>query len=443
MHATSDNRPAAPLSAEALLQQWIGLDAQTIGTAAVSRAIQIRMQSCGESEEGGYLARLTRDTDEQSRFIDEIVVPESWFFRDPQVFACVQRSATMQIAAAGRTPIRILCVPCAAGEEPYSVAMALFDAGLTAAEFAIDAVDVSQAAVARASAATYSANAFRVADLTFRDRWFQAKGSAFQLDDAVRHQVRFSRGNLLDDSFATDREPYDIVFCRNLLIYLTSDARRRAEQMLDRLVTPAGLLAVGAAEPPILKGSWIPAETSSVFTLRRGTRPLGGLPKSGSPSTVQTLFPTPQSAFSKLAATSPKLEAASATPAAPSATLPPASATLIEPVAPTPSPVDDLLHKAGELAHAGRHAEALLMCQQHEQACGPCPKVFFLMGMLHQSSGDLERAEGCLHKTLYLDANHDEAFLALALVAMQRGDSRMAERYRQSATRALARRGDS
>jgi chemotaxis protein methyltransferase WspC len=443
MHATADNRPAAPLSAEALLQRWIGLDAQTIGSTAVSRAIQTRMQACGDFEEGGYLARLTRDTDEQSRFIDEIVVLESWFFRDPQVFACVQRSATTQIAAAGRTPIRILCVPCAAGEEPYSVAMALFDAGLTAAEFTIDAVDVSQAAVARASAATYSANAFRVADLTFRDRWFQMKGSSFQLDDAVRHQVRFSRGNLLDDSFAADREPYDIVFCRNLLIYLTTDARRLAEQMLDRLVTPAGLLAVGAAEPPILKGSWIPAETSSVFTLRRGTRPSDGLSKSGSLSAVRAVFPTLQSAFSNVAATSPKLEAASAMPAAPSATLPPASATLIDPVAPTPSAVDDLLRKAGELAHAGRHAEALLMCQQHEQACGPCPKVFFLMGMLHQSNGDLDRAEGCLHKTLYLDANHDEAFLALALVAMQRGDSRMAERYRQSATRALARRGGS
>lgn len=415
MHATADNRPAAPLSAEALLQQWIGLDAQTIGTAAVSRAIQIRMQACGDSEEGGYLARLTRDADEQVRFIDEIVVPESWFFRDPQVFAYVQRSATTQIAAAGRTPIRILCVPCAAGEEPYSVAMALFDAGLTAAEFTIDAVDVSQAAVARASAATYSANAFRTADLTFRDRWFDAKGSAFVLDDAVRHQVRFSRGNLLDDSFAADREPYDIVFCRNLLIYLTTDARRHAEQTLDRLVTPAGLLAVGAAEPPILKGAWIPAETSSVFALCRGTRPADGFFRSGPLSAVQTVFP-------KLAA---------------------ASATLIEPVAPTQSAVDDLQRRAGELAHAGRHAEALLICQQHEQACGPCPKVFFLMGMLHQSSGDLDRAEGCLHKTLYLDSNHDEAFLALALVAMQRGDSQMAERYRQSATRALARRGDS
>jgi chemotaxis protein methyltransferase WspC len=61
------------------------------------------------------------------------------------------------------------------------------------------------------------------------------------------------------------------------------------------------------------------------------------------------------------------------------------------------------------------------------------------MGMLHQAAGDLDRAEGCLHKTLYLDGTHDEALLALVLIATQRGDLRMAETYRQSAARVLAR----
>jgi chemotaxis protein methyltransferase WspC len=61
------------------------------------------------------------------------------------------------------------------------------------------------------------------------------------------------------------------------------------------------------------------------------------------------------------------------------------------------------------------------------------------MGMIHQAAGDLDRAEACFHKTLYLDAAHDEALLALALLATQRGDTRMADTYRQSAARALAR----
>lgn len=99
----------------------------------------------------------------------------------------------------------------------------------------------------------------------------------------------------------------------------------------------------------------------------------------------------------------------------------------------------ELLEQAGGLANARRHLEALELCERHRVTLPPAPEIFFLMGMLHQSLGDLDRAEGCLHKTLYLDASHEEALLALALLARQRGDTRMAETYRQSAARVLAR----
>jgi chemotaxis protein methyltransferase WspC len=97
------------------------------------------------------------------------------------------------------------------------------------------------------------------------------------------------------------------------------------------------------------------------------------------------------------------------------------------------------LEQAGALANARRHLEALELCERHRAALPPSPELFFLMGMLHQSLGDLDRAEGCLHKTLYLDAAHEEALLALALLARQRGDTRMADTYRQSAARVYAR----
>jgi tetratricopeptide (TPR) repeat protein len=98
-----------------------------------------------------------------------------------------------------------------------------------------------------------------------------------------------------------------------------------------------------------------------------------------------------------------------------------------------------VLAEADRLANAGRIAEALEHCERQRSALAPAPELFFLMGILHQSAGDLDRAEGCFHKTLYLDAGHEEAHLALALVARQRGDATMAEKYRQSAARAAAR----
>ncbi|MFM8709591.1 MAG: CheR family methyltransferase, partial [Planctomycetia bacterium] len=140
--------PEALRSAEAFLRRTIGLDPETIGQAAIGRAVRQRMEACADRDIWSFLDRLARDDDEQSRFIDDVVVPESWFFRDPQVFGFLRRFAVTFATAPGQTPLRILCVPCAAGEEPYSVAMTLLEAGLAAHQFRIDAADVSRAACA-------------------------------------------------------------------------------------------------------------------------------------------------------------------------------------------------------------------------------------------------------------------------------------------------------
>jgi chemotaxis protein methyltransferase WspC len=421
MHAASP-QPDAPRAAEAcrlaesLLERWIGLDSQTVGSGAIARAVRMRMDACGESDEGAFLARLDRDADERGRLIDEVVVPESWFFRDQQVFEFLEQLATSFARTSRPSPLRVLCVPCAAGEEPYSVAMALLEAGLSADQFR------------RAAAATYSANAFRAHDIGFRDRWFRDRGTAAELDEGVRRQVHFSWGNLLDESFGNDRAPYDIVFCRNLLIYLTPEARGRVERMLDRLLTPDGVLVLGAAEPAILRGSWRPVADTTTCTLRRGSAPADRLPR--------PVRPSPRGG----PASSTVFVATGVSPAGVPPTVVPASPALAnEAVASRPVTLDEVLQRAGSLVNAGRHAEALALCQRHQHTAGPSARVYFLMGMLHQTAGELEQAESCLQKTLYLDSNHDEAYLALALIASRRGDEAAAEKHRQCAARILAR----
>jgi len=427
--STSAHDPVASHSTDALvalLERWIGLDAQTLGSAAIARAVRVRREACGEPDEGAFLARLARDTDEQGRLIDEVVVPESWFLRDPQVFAFLRRYATSIAIAPGQPPIRILCVPCAAGQEPYSVAITLFEVGLSPLQFQIEAADVSRAALEKAAVASYSANAFRGSNPAFRARWFEPRGTTAELIATVRNQVNFFWGNLLDESFAVDREPYDVVFCRNLLIYLTADARQRAEQAIERLLKPDGLVVLGAAEPPILKGSWIPASSDAVFTLRRGIRSSAGVPTG-----MKTGQPPPSLSRPR---TEPDQAVAVAPSAGDSSTPSPYKTVDAE-----PSTVADLLVEAGGLANAGRRAEALAICRRHQQEVGPDSRVFFLMGMLHHAAGELEHAEACLHKTLYLDPNHGEALLALATLAADRGDSRMSNTYRQNAARIRAR----
>lgn len=406
---------------EAVLRDWIGLDVSTVGSAAIERAVRERMQATRITDLATFADRVRADSSQRDLLVEEVVVAESWFFRDRQVFDFVADFAVTRAMLPGRPPVRILCAPAAAGEEPYSVAMALLEAGLTPDRFAIDAIDISRRALARAVAGRYSANAFRNADLGFRDRFFTADRGHSLLTARVRDSVRFEWANVLDPAFAVGRGPYDVIFCRNLLIYLTDEARRRVERHVERLLLPDGLLLLGAAEPPIMKGDWIPAGTASVFALRRGVHApppalrVRELPRRKEPPRKPTVL----SAGSQRPAAGEAGEAGAK----------PAASVELEAV----------LSEAGRLANAGRFAEALAACERSRPHLAPAPELFFLMGMLHQSSGDLDRAEGCFHKTLYLDADHEEALLALALVARQRGDAAMAEKYRQSAARALAR----
>jgi chemotaxis protein methyltransferase WspC len=404
---TASQAAAAPV--EDLLRRWLGLDVSTVGSAALSRAVRGRMQALGMTDPAAYAARVHADEAERDALVEDVVVAESWFFRDPQVFEFVARFATTLAKLPGRPPVRILSAPCAAGEEPYSVAMALLDAGLEPGQFTVDAV-----ALARAARGRYSVNAFRNADCSFRDRWFHAADGAAVIDDRVRGPVAFSWANLLDDGFRAGRGPYDVVFCRNLLIYLDAEARGRVERTLDSLLAADGVLVLGAAEPPILRGGWIPAGGLSVFALRRAPH-APAAPPSAAPA---------RPAVARSPVTRPTAPA-----------VPPGRTQPAAPVA----PLEEVLREAGGLANAGRLAEALALCELARHERPPSPELFFLMGMIHQSAGDLDRAEGCFHKTLYLDAAHDEALLALALLAAQRGDERMAETYRQSAARALAR----
>ena len=407
-------------TAEDFLRRWIGLDPTTIGSTTIQRAVRLRMEATGTDSQPDFLARIRADERERDLFVEEIVVAESWFFRDRQVFEFVRRFVSTLAALPHRVPVRILCAPCAAGEEPYSLAMDLLDAGLLPEQFTIDAIDVSHRSLERAALASYSANAFRNADLTFRDRWFRSQGGASVLDEKVRACVHFAWGNLLDESFVTQRSGYDVIFCRNLLIYLTDTARASVQRTLDTLLKPDGLLILGAAEPAIIKGEWIPAGATSAFAIRRGVRTAGTYPPLNS-------LPAKSLAARRL----------------PSTDKSPEPATLAVPSDPPPLSLPEVLHEAGLLANALRSSDALAFCETQQKALGPSPELFFLMGMLHQSGGDLDRAEGCFHKTLYLDASHEEALLSLALIAAQRGDHAMADMYRQSATRAFVRKASS
>jgi chemotaxis protein methyltransferase WspC len=152
-----------------------------------------------EPDQKTYSA-LAAEEKELQQLIELVVVPETWFFRDHEACATLARYAIEEWRPAHPdSMMQLLSLPCATGEEAYSMAMALLDAGLPASRFRIDAIDISIKALARAREAVYGRNSFRSTDLSFRDRYFTGAGDTYLLSETVRRQVHFQPGNLVDE----------------------------------------------------------------------------------------------------------------------------------------------------------------------------------------------------------------------------------------------------
>ncbi|MEK6297069.1 MAG: protein-glutamate O-methyltransferase CheR, partial [Paraburkholderia tropica] len=198
-----------------------------------------------------YWTYLTTAPAERQALIDALVVPETWFFREREAFMALARIGAEHLTKHPGEVLRVLSVPCSTGEEPYSAAMALLDAGLSHAQFGIDALDISAASIEAAARAVYGRNAFRGDALSFRERYFHAGPDGWRLADTVRRAVHFERANLFE-WLAAHPVRYDFIFCRNVLIYFDRAAQDRAIGLLRGRLADGGMIFVGPAETGLM-----------------------------------------------------------------------------------------------------------------------------------------------------------------------------------------------
>src|SRR5437867_5180284 len=214
---------------EQLLREKMGLDAASIGSSLIQRTVRLRMKGLGLKEPYDYKQFLLGSPAEWKELIESVVVTETWFFRDREPFSALVRLVLDHWAPAHPTgTVRLLSIPCSSGEEPYSMAMALLDAGLSGPRFQIDAVDISGRILVRAKRGVYGKNSFRGKDLAFRDRYFKPAKDGFVLDPKIRNAVRFRQDNILSATCLAGEAKYDFIFCRNLLIYFDRPTQQKA-----------------------------------------------------------------------------------------------------------------------------------------------------------------------------------------------------------------------
>ena len=281
------------MNARDLIRRATGLN---LTAEVAGRAVAERLARLGQSDEHAYLRSIAPE--ELKALTELVVVPESWMFRDPEAFNAVATFVRARLVAAPGRVVRILSIPCAGGEEPYSIAMALMDAAVPRSATVIEAIDLSEVALSRARRGRYTRNAFRGAELSFRERHFTQDGNEYQINQALRDQVSFSQGNLLSIDALGNAGRYDIVFCRNLLIYFDDATTATAIARLRLLLADDGMLFAGYAEvPAFCAHGFTPMRMPGAFALqkerRAEVRPRGQLRPAPAPAPAPALARTP------------------------------------------------------------------------------------------------------------------------------------------------------
>lgn len=435
----------------AFLKDRIGLDVASVGEAIIERAVRQRCTLSKARDPDDYWQTLRVSGEEQQALIEAVIVPETWFFRYPESFATLGKLANARLAQLkGVRPLRILSLPCSTGEEPYSIAMALFDAGLRASQFSVEAVDISPLSIQRALNGVYGKNSFRGDQLGFRERFFIPVQEGYRLEDRVREQVRFQSGNLLDPTLPVAQSAYDFVFCRNLLIYFDVETQRQGFEVLKRMTRDDGVLFIGPAEGSLLgRMGMVSIGIAQSFAFRRRDEAAAD-PYLFTPAPPvlpqRSASPVRGPASGSQYRAAPVQTFASKTLADPAriddrrAALKPQAGT-VSPAGDSSTQATDLIRSIASLANEGRSNEAKAACEQYLKRHEPVAPVFYWLGLLSEVAGDTGAAQGFYRKALYLEPQHPETLAQMAALLAAQGDSAGAQRLQARAARGVGKEG--
>lgn len=389
-----------------------------------------------------FLDRLEAGTSPRAEvraLADALTIGETYFFRNVEQFDALREVALPAIARARETVrrVRVISAGCSSGEEPYSLAIAVreyFGAKDPPWTMEVRGVDINASSLARAKEGRYTKWSLRAMSDTPATQWFRPSGTGFELDDGIRSMVDFVERNLLDDDpILWQPQSYDVVFCRNVLMYFAPEQSRRILTRLVGSLAPGGWLFLGHAES--LRGLGTALElrnTHGTFYYRRSTdaaQPVGGVwmregnTVAGSTDATHAHREAPW--FDQIDAAASRVRSLIDTErpfhanASTDVDLPRFVAPDLGPALPTP---DDALAEATALLQRERYIDALAVLDGLPSATSGDAKVRLLRAVLLTHGGRLAEAELTCRSLLDTGGNGAEAHFLLALCAERRGD---------------------
>jgi len=220
----------------------------------VQRRLADRMSAAGATTFASYFARLRSDMGgEVEQFINAFTVNETYFYREDHQLRCLTTDLLAQRTRAKPPgePIRIWSVPCSTGEEAYSLAMWLLENWTQVDAYDIESVgsDIDTSALASAREGVFAKRALmRLAPELIAKYFVPVGPEHWRILDDLRQSVRFTPVNLVEPAETRPHGRFDVVFCRNVLIYFDDASRRVAAENLYENLVPGGYICLGHAE---------------------------------------------------------------------------------------------------------------------------------------------------------------------------------------------------
>ncbi|MGL6076797.1 MAG: CheR family methyltransferase [Fimbriiglobus sp.] len=389
---------------QAKLREEFGFILDALSERTLGSAIEARMKFLGMPSIDDYVIHFTTSAQERLLVVEQIVVPETWFFRYPESFQQLQKVIqTRELTPTPGQPLRILCVPTSTGEEAYSLAMALLAMQLRPDQFEILAADVSRVALDQAILGKYRTSSLRETSpwvQGLQQNYLTITGEEVRVMPKVGASIRWQTANLIEPRGIAAARTFDAIFCRNLFIYLTDAARRQTLSNFATWLKPKGRLFMGHAEPIAL-----------MDTRFQSTGPAAAFQFMLAPTTPPSVSP-------------PTPRATTPTPSIPNE---------FERV-PQPAVVRDLLAEAQADLDAGRPAVAGPKLRELI-ASAPTSAAYTLLGLSEMMQDRLTEAGQAFHQALYLDPKNYDALIHSMALAERRGDTVGAENYRRRAAR--------
>ncbi|KPV55664.1 MULTISPECIES: CheR family methyltransferase [Paenibacillus] len=244
------------------VKDYTSIDLSQYKEAQMKRRLTTLRMKKGYTTFASFFEAMTKDKELFYEFLDRMTINVSEFWRNPNRWEVLEQKFLPDMLRKSRK-VKCWSAACSTGEEPYTLAMIL--AELNAQDSVVLATDIDEGALEKAKKAIYSDRSVRDVPAKYLQKYYRQENLTYHITDSLKKSIRFQKQNLLVDTFDTG---FDLIVCRNVMIYFTEEAKHLLYHKFANALKPGGILFVGSTEQ-IFSPAQYGLESAETFFYRK------------------------------------------------------------------------------------------------------------------------------------------------------------------------------